>query len=85
MIREADVDGDGQINYDEFVVRDGGKRRAGAPPSPLSARHATQRMHTHTYTRARTHPHSTCAGHDDAEVMGLLGLRLQPRGGGAWQ
>ena len=43
MIREADVDGDGQINYDEFVdmVRalpeggTGGGGGGGGPPPPL--------------------------------------------------
>ena len=49
MIREADVDGDGQINYDEFVGACGvvvvvvGCVRAGVdthrPPPPLSPRH----------------------------------------------
>jgi len=38
MIREADVDGDGQINYDEFVDVSGARRRGAALPRRMRAR-----------------------------------------------
>lgn len=55
MIREADVDGDGQINYDEFVKMMISKVRP-LPPAPCPApRNRTARTPPHLHTHLHTH------------------------------